>query len=232
MQRGAKTRSESPVKYWTFSRGQFVRRVDESVKEATQRVLEKGPNKGKAIYEIFRDQITGRLVDCKVKDGEYGKSYQLIIDVSVEEPEFYAVDFKFNGSGKSLLKKLPNIDLHADIALVCYTIDDTNAKGEPVKNYYAVPYQGEISKAGKVQPAFTKDEPNGLPPMEKKKIKGKDVWDDTEQIEYLEDLIKATDFPGVPGESPEATAGETNQPPVEKVEEADPFEEPTDGVGF
>ena len=101
------------------------------------------------------------------------KSFQILIDVTEDDlnPEFFAVDFRFNSTGKSLLKKLPNIDLSKDVALVGYAIDGTNSKGEAVKNYYAVPYQGEISKAGKVLPAYTKEEPNGYPEMKKIKVK-------------------------------------------------------------
>lgn len=230
MQRGAQTRNENPVKYWSFSRGQFVRRVDENTKGAEPRVLEMGPNEGKTVYEVSVDQVTGQLIDCKIKDGNYGKSFQVIIDVTEDEnnPEFYAIDFKFNSSGKSLLKRLPNIDLTQDVALVCYSIDDVNKKGEPVKNFYAVPYQGEISKAGKVLPAYTKDEPNGFPPMEEKKVKGKKVWDDTEQIEFLEDLVNSTDWPGMPGEPAEKPAA----PVVESEPEEDFLEPSEDEVGF
>lgn len=232
MQRGAQTRNENPVKYWTFSRGQFIRRVDENTKGAQPRVLEMGPNEGKTVYELSVDQVTGQLIDCKIKDGQYGKSFQLIFDVTEDEnsPEFYAIDFKFNSSGKSFLKKLPNIDLSQDVALVCYSIDGTNAKGEPVKNYYAVPYQGEISKAGKVQPAYTKEEPNGFPELKKIKVKGKETWDDSEQIDFLEDLINGTTWPGMPGEAPAAAA----EPPKNvNAKEKDDFLEPSeDEVGF
>ena len=56
MQRGAKQRTDSPVKYWSFSKGQFVRRVDENTKGAVSRALgDKSPTPGKIVYEIFID---------------------------------------------------------------------------------------------------------------------------------------------------------------------------------
>lgn len=220
------------MKYWSFSKGQFVRRVDENTKGATPRILEKGPNEGKQVFEIFSDEMVGLLVDIKIKESEYGKSFQFILDVTTDDnnPEFYAIDFKFNGSGKSLLKKLPNIDLDNDIALVCYTMDGTNAKGDPIKNYYAVPYQGAINKTGKVLPAYTKEEPNGFPEMKKVKIKGKEQWDDTDQIEFLEDLINSIEFQGLPSQEEKETPEEAPK----AAESEEPFLEPEDeeNVGF
>lgn len=209
MQRGATAQQESTVKYWSFTKGQFTRRVSENHKGATPRVLEQGPNTGKTIYEVFVDTITGQIVEIKVREGDYGKSFQILIDVTEDEhtPEFFAVDFRFNSTGKSLLKKLPNIDLSKDVALVGYAIDGTNSKGEAVTNYYAVPYQGEISKAGKVLPAYTKEEPNGYPEMVQKKVRGKNTWDDTDQLEFLENLINSINWPGQQEQAtPEAVA--------------------------
>ncbi len=231
MQRGAKQRTENPMKFWSFSRGQFVRRVDENNKEAVSRVLEKGPNAGKTVYEIFMDEITGQLIDCKIKDGEFGKSFQLIIDVTIDEPEYFAIDFKFQSAGKRLLKVLPNIDLEKDVALKCWEMDTTNTKGDPITLSGTTVYQGEVSKNGKVPPAYTKEEPNGFPEMQKVKVKGKEQWDDSDQIDFLEDLINSTPWPGMPGEE----AKEPNQPKTETKEEAthdEPFEEPTDEVVF
>lgn len=220
MQRGAKASTESPVKYWSFSKGQFVLRVDENTKGATPRVLEKGPNAGKTIHEIFMDETVGALCEIRIKDGEYGKSFQLILDITEEEtnPKFMSIDFKFNGAGKRVLKALPNIDLSQDVALRGWAMDTTNKKGEPITMYGATVYQGEISKNGKVPPAYTMDEPNGYPEMEEKKVKGKKVWDDTAQIEFLEDLISSTVFPGMPGENDDTPAQEPSQPNTEKPE--------------
>jgi hypothetical protein len=37
---------------------------------------------------------------------------------------------------------------------------------------------------------WTKDNPGQLPNLEKIKIKGKDTWDDTKRLEYLENFVK------------------------------------------
>jgi hypothetical protein len=113
---------------------------------------------------------------------------------------------------------------------VCYSIDDVNKKGEPVKNYYAVPYQGEISKAGKVQPAYTRETPNGFPELKQIKVKGKNTWDDSEQLEFLEKLINSTNWPGMPGEAPTEKAPAVED--AQGVQDADFLEPQADEIGF
>ena len=38
---------------------------------------------------------------------------------------------------------------------------------------------------------FTKENPNGMPPLEKIKVKGVETWDDTKRMEFLEDFVKS-----------------------------------------
>jgi hypothetical protein len=38
--------------------------------------------------------------------------------------------------------------------------------------------------------AFTKDNPNGMPDLVKIKVKGKDTWDDSDRMEFLENYAK------------------------------------------
>ena len=51
-------------------------------------------------------------------------------------------------------------------------------------------YQNDGNGMVKVQPAFTKDAPNGLPQMKQVKIKGAMVWDDSEMTEFLGQVAK------------------------------------------
>ena len=111
---------------------------------------------------------------------------------------------------KSFLKRLPNIDFSKDVVLRGYDILDKE-KGR-IK-YYLVPRQD-----GKIESAYTKENPNGFPDMQKIKVKGKDVWDDTDQLEFLRDLINKTHFQGLPGE-------EAEEAPQEPAEDENGFPE-------
>lgn len=63
-------------------------------------------------------------------------------------------------------------------------------------------YQG-----GKIAPAYTRDNPNGLPEMEKitQKIKGKmtTTWDDTAMMEFLENMATNLFKSKLTGKKPE-----------------------------
>lgn len=223
MQRGAQSTEQNPVKYWSFMGGLFAQRVPEGTKGATSRELTKGPNEGKIVHEIHMDTIVGALVDIKIKESQYGKGFQMIIDVTEpgEPLQYFAIDFKFDGAGKNLLYSLPNIDLSKDLGLKTYAIEDKE-KGRV--NYYCVAYQGSLDKAGKIEKAFTRENPNGLPEMVKIKVKGVEQWDDTAQIEFLENIILSIPYPGMDGEreeAPRATAPKVEEDPLFESPEAD-----------
>jgi hypothetical protein len=40
----------------------------------------------------------------------------------------------------------------------------------------------------KIAPAYTKENPNGLPQMTKIKVKGKEQWDDSDMMQFLEQM--------------------------------------------
>ncbi len=59
----------------------------------------------------------------------------------------------------------------------------------------------------KIPSAYTKEDPNGLPEMTKKRVKGKDVWDDSDMMDFLESMAKdwVKSFPQI---TDEEAAGE------------------------
>lgn len=68
---------------------------------------------------------------------------------------------------------------------------------------------------------YTKEEPNGWPEMVQIKRKGKVEWDDTEQLEFIEDLVKTKILPQL-GKPAKATA----EPIAVEAEEVDEDETP------
>jgi hypothetical protein len=78
------------------------------------------------------------------------------------------------------LRALPNVDLQKPVTL----IPKIEMKGD-VKRTSVI-----IAQGGKgVKWEFTKDAPGDLPPMKQIKVKGKDVWDDSDQLAYFEKMI-------------------------------------------
>ena len=48
---------------------------------------------------------------------------------------------------------------------------------------------------------YTRDNPNGLPQLKRIKIKGKEAWDDTEVMEFLEKMIVEKILPQLSNEN-------------------------------
>jgi hypothetical protein len=96
-----------------------------------------------------------------------------------------------SGPAKGFLGRLPVLDFTKDVVLKGYNIEN---KDTGRFNSYLVPYQD----GNKIMSYYTKETPNGMPRMEKIKVKGQEVWDDSIQLEFLEELIKKTFSAEVP----------------------------------
>ena len=202
--RGAKNTQSGGLKYLNFMGGKFVQRVDENTTGATPRVLEKGKNAGQTVHELHYDTYEGQIYNIETEASEYGVRLHIFLDISTPEEPESKVKLSLplsSGPAKGFLSRLPALDLVKDVELKGYYI-----KNEKTGRYnsYLVPYQD----GQKIAPVYTRENPNGLPEMKKIKVKGNEVWDDTEQLEFYEALIKSTQFPSgaavVPEQEPEA----------------------------
>lgn len=121
--------------------------------------------------------VTGILTDIFVKtDGKYGPELHL----SLFDKNVYVLQMKLDsGYGRAFLKIIPNADLAIPMSIV--------PTYRPPKDGQEFGESGMIiTQGGKaLKWAYTKDNPNGLPPLEQLTVKGKKVWDNTKQIEFL-----------------------------------------------
>jgi hypothetical protein len=219
MARGATNSAQGGYTFFTFSKGKFIQRVPEGTEGAVPRVLENGPNIGKTVHEITFDTLEGQILQLEVSESQYGDKLEIYLDVTIEgEPEeIMKITLPFSSSyGKGFLKRIPNLDFSKDLVLKGYDIFN---KEKSRNEYFLIPRQD-----GKIESAFTKENPNGFPQLKKIKVKGKDIWDDTEQLEFLKALIKSTNFIGL--------GSETTQEETPTVEEEDAFPEPNNEQVF
>jgi len=201
MSRGATNTQSGGLKYLSFMSGKFVQRVQEDTPGATPRELKKGPNAGKLVHELHFDTYEGQIYNIETEAGEYGQRLHIFIDVSTELEPDSKVKLSLplsSGPAKGFLSRLPVIDFAKDVVLKGYNIEN---KETGRFNSYLVPYQG----GSKLLSHYTKENPNGLPRMEKIKVKGQEVWDDSAQLEFFEALITKTFSAEVaPVQAPEA----------------------------
>lgn len=181
--------------YLSIADGKIVR----SYKEAKPGITTTRTTKtGKLVHEEKYDSITGQLTALKTHENDYGKQWHLHF---TDGEDSYIVTMPYSSRySTSFLKALPNIDLNLEVKLMPWSMVDKN---DPSKKVTGITlYQvGE-----KIPPAYTKDNPNGLPQMKQVKVKGQMTWDDSDMMEFLEAMAMAK-FTSV------APASDNDEPP-------------------
>lgn len=154
--------------------GKIVRQHKESTPETTQRTTKTG----KVVHEEFYKDLTGYIRNITTKENDYGKQWQISF---ADSEDLYVVSMPYSSRyAASFLKALPNVDAKEPVRFMPWSMIDKN---DPMKKITGITmYQNDV----KVLAAFTKEDPNGLPQMKKIKIKGKEQWDDSDMMEFLE----------------------------------------------
>lgn len=168
----------------TIFQGKFSIRADKSVEGAVSRINKKGNE----VWEKHYTSFTARLTDIRTVDTEYGKNWAFSF---VDGAEEYVLRLPYSNSyATAFLKMLPNIDLSKPMKLqpAVKMVDGVN------RSSLFVSQDGQTIKH-----AYTKDVPNGLPPMKQIVVKGQTVWDDTDRIEFLHDMVMTTIVPKLSG---------------------------------
>ncbi len=170
-------------KYITILGGKFCVRVAADHPGAIKRT-----NKvGKDVYEVFYDSFTGKLVNIRKRDSQYGPQWEFDFR---DGKDVYTLQLSFSNSyATNILKMLPNIDLTKEMKVQpSQKIVDGKTKSSLF-----------ISQDGvTLKHAYTKDKPNGLPQMEQVTVKGQVIWDDTKRLAFLEEMVNRDILPKLP----------------------------------
>lgn len=193
--------------YYTISDGKICRQHREPVEGSVTRVNKNG----KTVHETFYKALKGKITDIKTKDGDYGK--QWIVTLQDETGQNEQLQFQYSsGYANGFLRALPNVDLSKDVIIA----PNMQVKDDKKKTTI---FLSQLNNQGKWEAAkwyYTKDEPNGIPELEQKKVKGKIVYDDSEIMEFLEKMVNTEILPKLKGVA--ASLGEE-----EEEEEKAPF---------
>lgn len=172
---------QSNAIYLTIGNGQICKKVMKPTALSKERVNKKGATVHEEYYKGWKGKITG----IAVRDhAEYGKFW----NVTLTDDEGDAILQMNYSSGYSaaFLKTLPNIDLSSDVIIS----PNMKVEGDKKKTTVFVTQHGVPVKW-----YYTKDDPNGLPPLKQIKVKGKPTWDDSEVMEFLEKMVNETIVP-------------------------------------
>jgi hypothetical protein len=163
-----------------IANGKIVRQSKTPVDGSVSRI-----NKlGREVYELFYDSLTGIIKDITTRESDYGKSW--IVKVN-SDGKNYQLEFNYSsGYATTFLKALPNVSFGNLVTLSPKLIID----GDKKKSVLFISQDGRGLKH-----YFTKDNPNGLPDLKKIKIKGKESWDDSDRMEFLEQYVQNNIIP-------------------------------------
>jgi hypothetical protein len=173
------SQSESLV-FLGIANGKIVRQFKEKTDKSTSRV-----NKmGREVHEEFYDSLTGILKHVSTKESEYGKFWVVKME---SEGKLYQIEMNYSGGyAASFLKTIPNADISKEFTLT----PKLTIEGDKKKSVIFINQAGSGLKW-----FFTRDNPNGMPELAKIKVKGKDTWDDSDRMEFLENYVKSNILP-------------------------------------
>jgi hypothetical protein len=177
--------SNSAKIYLTISDGKICRRLQSPTANSVTRQTKDG----RTIHEEQYKGYSGKITDIQTRESEYGKEW----NVTIDDGEVTAsLQFKYSsGYAASFLKALPNVDFTKDVIFTPkVTID-----GEKKRTTLFLNQNGTAVKW-----AFTKDNPNGCPGLKQIKVKGQTTWDDSDMMEFLENMVNETILPKIKGE--------------------------------
>ena len=167
--------SQSKGVFLSITNGKLVRQFQQPTERSVSRI-----NKmGREVHEEFYDSLSGYITDVKTRESEYGKSWVIVVK---DGDTYYNLECGYSsGYAVSFLKALPNADLTGLVTLSPKLIID----GDKKQSVLFISQNGNGLKH-----YWTKANPGELPDLKKIKVKGKDTWDDSERLEYLENYVK------------------------------------------
>lgn len=162
--------------YLSVADGNLVRQH----KQANERTSERLTKTGKLVFEERFKDLTAKLDGIDTRENDYGKQWQLKFQ---DQGDFYIVSLPYSSRyASSFLKALPNLDLSKEVRFMPWAMKDKNDATKTITGITL--YQdGE-----KIAPYYTKEDPKGLPQMVKIKVKGKEQWDDSSMMDFLEHM--------------------------------------------
>lgn len=170
--------------YYGISNGKIVRQFANRTPNSVERL-----NKNfRPVHEEFYDYLDGILSDIYVKENEYGKFWIVILfDEKIQVRQQLQFGFS-SGYALAFLKALPNVDIQRSLKIVPSAKKD----GDKLKTTMFLKQNNTTLKW-----FYTKEHANGLPPLKRMRVKGKDVWDDTSAMDFLEKMVRQQIMPQI-----------------------------------
>jgi hypothetical protein len=172
------------------------------------------------------DELQGMITDVGYHTETFNGAETLKLNCTVEsDGEKYKFSMPFEGSTTSnFIGFLKNVDLKKPLTLKPLTEKVVRADGEErERQTILIQQDGSFMKNH-----YTKDTPNGLPPMKQVKVNGKMIWDKTDMIDFFKDVIKNELRPSLNKQVVETVNSKPTEEKSRTVETINDFDESDD----
>lgn len=179
--------------FLNISDGKIVRTYQNPIEGTTVTRTNKND---KVVHEEKFSAITGLITGIKSKETPFGMVWEITVQDGDEE---FVLSFNYSSRYTNhFFRALPNADISAPITINPWSMKD---KTDPSKKAIGLTLYQHVDgqeKRQKVEFAFTKEEPGDMPDLEQRKVKEKGVtkvkWDDSNQLEFFEKMVKGLRF--------------------------------------
>jgi hypothetical protein len=166
---------QSNAIFLTISNGQICKKVQKPTSISKERVNKNGVTVHEEYYKGWKGLITAIEVR---EHKEYGKFWNVTL-TDDQGDAILQMNYS-SGYSNAFLRTLPNIDLKSDIIIT----PSLKIEGDKKKTSVFITQHGNPLKWH-----YTVNNPNGCPELKKIKVKGKDQWDDSDIMEFLEKMV-------------------------------------------
>ena len=168
--------------YLSISDGKIAKKVKTEEPGAVKCTSKDG---SKTWWEHRYRSISGKIKGIQKVDSSVGFGSRLVIDIQ-DGPDSFALEMPWSSRYSSgFFLAMPNIDVTKHIEFAPWMKEIDGKK----KTMLYLKHEGEKDN---IAWYWTKENPQGLPDMKKIRVKGIDVWDDSERQDYFENYMNET----------------------------------------
>lgn len=202
------------VTFFSMTHGKVRIRVPSAIEGSVERQLKSGD----VVHELVNDAYEGRLVSVRKEESQWGMQWRF----EFEDQGLRSVcNMNYDSvNAQKMLNVFLSPDLNFDFPVVLKPYDFMGDKGKQLSGVTI--YQGGVKMLGCFATAsFPVEGKQDMPELKAVKFKGKDAWDSSERLEFLEKHVDEYLIPKL---------GATPQPPVASIPAQ--AEEDGDGIPF
>lgn len=179
-------KNEGRRTFLNISDGKIVRQHQNPVEGVTTTRENKN---GKVVHEEFFKSVSGVLKNIRSKETPFG----MVWEVSIEDNgEDFVLSWNYSSRYTNhFFRALPNVYLSKEITVNPWSMKD---KSDASKTAIGMSLYQDGKK---IEFAYSKEEPGDMPELKQKKVKGKAVWDDSDQLEFFEAMVKEKILPAL-----------------------------------